>query len=90
MKKFDRMSTMSGTVAEVDPQNRRLTLKGLVMNKMFEVAEDAEFVSHAKPDATLSDLRVGDEIVVSYEQHDLTAIAHGVHVGGTERLRKAA
>lgn len=79
MKTTERMSTMSGTVAHIDLPARRLTIAGLVMNKTFDLADDLTVLTSVKPGAILNDLKVGDEVDVTYEQLDTLALAHLIH-----------
>ena len=90
MKEVERMSTMSGKIADLDVNGRRFTLKSLVMNKTFDVAADATVMTKEKPEAALSDLRPGDPVEVRYEQHEASAIAHAIHQSGVVEHRQAA
>ncbi len=83
MKTTERMSTMSGTVTQINQQARQLTIEGLVMNKTFEIADDFP--------APLSDIKVGEEVSVTYEQHETTAVAHSfVRLNQEQQHREAA
>lgn len=84
------MSTMSGTVAEMDVNGHRLTIKSLVMNKTFDVAADAKVITTIKAEAALSDLKPGDPVEVSYEQNDAGAIAHRIDQAAAVEHKLAA
>ena len=90
MKDVERMSTMNGTVTRVEVNERRLTIASLVMNKTFEVANDATVATTTKPKAALSDLHPGDPVEVTYEQHEAGPIAHRIDQAGAVEHRKAA
>ena len=90
MKSNERMSHMSGTIAQVDAPGLKLIVKGLVMNKTFDVANEASVITSAKPKATLGDLKVGDPVEVTYEQHQSGAIAHRIDQASAQSQPKAA
>lgn len=89
MKQGRGFSMMSGTVAQVDPQHRTLTVRGLVMNKTFDVAADAAIRTDAKPQAGLADLQTGQPVEVRYEQHESICIAHLIDQSA-QQYRQAA
>jgi Cu/Ag efflux protein CusF len=78
MEPEERMSKASGTVQQLDPGARSLTVHGLVLNKSFEVANDAVIAIRANPAAKLTDLKVGDCVEVSYEDQGAVTIAHRI------------
>jgi hypothetical protein len=84
-----RFSVMTGTVMQVDPQGRSLTVQGLVMNKTFDIADNAEISTTENPQADLTDLRPGQSVDVTYEQHHTTTIAHSIRQSAAE-YRQAA
>ncbi len=90
MKEPNRMSHMSGTVAGIDVQNRRLTIQSLVMNKTFELADDVVVITTTKPKAALADLKPGDPVEVTYEQHEAGAVAHRIDQAAAVQHQKAA
>lgn len=90
MKEVTQMSHMSGTITELDANGRRFTIKSLVMNKTFDVAGDATVAATGKPNAALSDLKVGDQVEVIYEQHEAGAVAHRVDQAAAVAHQKAA
>ena len=42
----------------------------------FGIADDATIVTASKQRAGLSDVKAGDEVEVTYEQHEAAAVAH--------------
>jgi Cu/Ag efflux protein CusF len=88
-----KMSKATGTVQKLDPSDRSLTVHGLVLNKTFQVADDAVIATVANPVARFGDLKVGDSVVVTYEEQGAAEIAHRIAQTGaakTEQERKAA
>jgi hypothetical protein len=90
MKTTEHMSHMSGTIASVDPQARNLTIQSLVVNKTFDIADDAAIITPAQPHAELRDLKVGELVEVTYEQHAAVCLAHRVDEASALKHRKAA
>jgi Cu/Ag efflux protein CusF len=90
MKEAERMSTMNGTIGDLDVNGRRLTIKGLVMNKTFEVPADVIVVTVTNPKAALSDLKTGEPVDVTYEQHQTAAVAHRIDQASAVQHQKAA
>jgi len=90
MKATNQMSHMSGTIASVDSQARDLTIKSLVMNKTFKIADDAEIITPTQPHADVKDLKAGDPVEVTYEQHEAVCVAHRVDEASALEHRKTA
>ena len=90
MKTTEQMSHMGGTIASVDPQQRSLTIESLVINKTFKVADDAEIISLSKKHAALKDLKVGEPVEVTYEQHEPICLAHRLDEVSAKKHQKAA
>ena len=57
----------TGTVADIFTQKREVTLKGTVKNTTYELNKDGTVYLNGKK-ASLSDIREGDEVRVTYEQ----------------------
>src|SRR5262245_35801071 len=68
--------TVTGTIEKIDSVGHSLTIKGAVKSKTFKMANDATITTTAKTDAALSDLKVGDKIIVTYEERNGVMTAH--------------
>lgn len=76
------MSRATGTVQMTDPNGHTLTVHGLVLNKTFQMAEDAVITTRDKPEADLRDLKIGDAVEVAYEEQGAVSLAHRVMDSG--------
>jgi Cu/Ag efflux protein CusF len=59
--------TFSGALTAIDLNDRTLKAKAFLNGKKFNVANDCAIVISGKPDARLSDLKLGDKLVFSYD-----------------------
>ncbi|HTL73032.1 MAG TPA: DUF5666 domain-containing protein [bacterium] len=66
------MSTYTGTVAAVDPNEHVLSVKGWLLHKSFNLGGGCAYTLLDKPTATATDLRPGEKVEVSYQN------VHGV------------
>lgn len=57
----------SGTVADVVKEKRELTLKGVLKNTTYELTKKGTVWVDGK-ESTLSDIRAGDEVLLTYER----------------------
>ncbi len=89
-KASEQLSHMRGTIDQIDPGRRRVTIRSLVVNKTFEVAGDATIFTAGKSGAGLNDLQRDQEVDVFYEQHDTTCIAHRLEAAPAQPQQKAA
>ena len=64
----------TGMVVAVNPNEHTLDVKGLWMTKTFNLGDDCSYVQLDKPAGTMSDLRSGEKVTVTYVD------AHGVRV----------
>jgi len=62
-----RNETFIGTIQALDAEARTVKAKGLASEKKFNLAKDCNIVLEGKPQGKLSDLRIGDQVVFSYE-----------------------
>lgn len=60
-------TTFSGTVNSVDMEKRQVTVKGAWGNKTFQVRDDSKLVFKEKGDISLSGLKVGHKVNLTYE-----------------------
>jgi hypothetical protein len=90
MKTTEQMSHMGGTIAELDPQGRKVTINSLILNKTFRVADDAEIITPSKKHAALKDLKVGEPVEVTYEQHEPVCLAHRLDEVSAIKHQKSA
>jgi hypothetical protein len=62
-----------------------MTVQALPLIKMFAIAPDCEVITETKPQASVEDLRIGDEVEVTYQDVSGTLIAHRIiQRNGTE------
>lgn len=62
--------TFNGTLTAIDLNERTLKAKAFLSSKQFDLADDCSIVISGKPDAGLSDLRLGEKLVLSYDDVD--------------------
>ena len=74
-----KASETIGTVADVLPDRKEITLKGTLKNTTYEMAKNATFWVDAKARA-IADVRPGDEVLMTYEKHGDRYIANDVTV----------
>lgn len=65
-----------GTVTAIDAVEKTVTVKGFIFSKTFNASDACKVALEDKPEATLSDLRVGQKVEVHYQN------AQGVLVAG--------
>ncbi len=63
-------TTFSGTVNNVDMEKRLVTVKGAWGNKTFQVRDDSKLVLKEKGDISLSGLKVGHKVNLTYENEN--------------------
>ena len=63
-------NTVSGPISGIDASTRILKLSGAFANKIFKVNREAKVVISTMPEAKLEDLKVGDQVEVSYQEKD--------------------
>ena len=66
---------VSGTISAMDVSARIIRLSGAFANKTFKVGPDAQIVISRIPEATLNDLKVGDQVDISYHEQDGAFVA---------------
>ena len=66
---------VSGTISAIDVSARIIRLNGAFANKIFKVSPDAQIVVSRVPEATLNDLKVGDQVDISYHEQDGAFVA---------------
>src|SRR5206468_2100254 len=81
-------ATFVGTLDAIDASARMVKAKHLVGIKKFNLADNCKIVINGKPDASLSDLRLGQKLVLTYDEVDgvnvVTRIAPAEGSTGTE------
>ena len=87
MKPEQHMSRATGTIETIDPKSHSMTVHGLVLNKTFQVADDAVIGTPTKPEAGLGDLKIGDSVEVGYEEQGNMSIAHRIADRGAVKGR---
>ena len=66
---------VSGTISAIDVSARIIRLSGAFANKIFKVSPDAQIVVSRVPEARLNDLKVGDQVDISYHEQDGAFVA---------------
>src|ERR1051326_4248468 len=69
---------ISGTISAIDTAGQTMTVKGLLLSKTLKVGSDAQIAVEGKTGATLSDLKVGDHVEVSYRKEGSTFVAERI------------
>jgi Cu/Ag efflux protein CusF len=63
-------ATFTGSLTAIDLNDRTLKAKTLLGAKKFNLADDCRILVGDKPDAKLSDLKLGDKLVISYDDQN--------------------
>lgn len=63
-----KSAAFSGALTAVDLNDRTLKAKNMLSAKTFNVADGCTIVIAGKPDARLSDLKLGEKLVFNYEE----------------------
>lgn len=74
-----RAQEASGTVADVFKDKNEVTLKGTIKNTTYEMNKNATVWINGKQSA-LNQIRIGDEVLVTYEQRGDRNVANDVTV----------
>ncbi len=59
--------TYTGTVNAVDPNERTLDVKGIMLSKKFNLGDNCAYALWNKPAGTIGDLRPGEKVTVAYQ-----------------------
>src|SRR5688572_17938323 len=70
--------TYTDTVASVEPKERTLAVKGLVRNKAFNIGDNCAFTYVDKGAGTISGLRPGQKVMVSYRNANGVLVANHI------------
>ncbi len=73
-----KVATFAGVIHTLDAQNRTLEVRAAVFTKQFAAAPDCEVVIKDKPKANLADLKVGDQVNVTYQEVAGALVAHRI------------
>ena len=57
----------TGMVTSIDPQERTLSVHGMVLNRNFNLGDTCGFATWDKPDAGIKDVRTGEKVTVNYQ-----------------------
>jgi hypothetical protein len=78
--------TYVGTVRAIDCDTRTVRAKRMLSEKTFRLADGCRIVINGHADGSLSDLRIGDRITLTYENANgvLVASCLGREPAGTE------
>ena len=80
-------AAFTGQITDLDLDQMTMTVQALPLIKIFAIAPDCEVITKTKPQASLEDLRVGDEVEVTYQDVGGTLIAHRIlQRNGNERF----
>src|SRR6478609_10360783 len=73
-----KAETFVGTIQALDARTRTVKARSFMTEKKFALADDCRIVVANKPDASLRDLRIGDQVEFSYENADGVLIANRI------------
>jgi Cu/Ag efflux protein CusF len=76
-------ATFSGSLTAIDLNERTLKAKTFLNAKKFNVADHCNIVISGKPEARLSDLKLGDKLVFSYDDVNGVNIVTRIATAGT-------
>jgi hypothetical protein len=68
-------ATFVGTLNAIDASARTVKAKQLIGDKKFNLADNCEIVVNGKPGGSLSDLRLGQKLALSYDEIDGVNVA---------------
>ena len=74
----------SGVIASMDAKEKTVTVKGLLFNKTFNIADNCAVIAGDKKEAALSDLRPGQKVNVAYKDASGVLVANRI---AQEKLR---
>jgi len=77
-KAATRERTFGGTVSAVDQKERTVTVKGTFGKRVFNAGDNCIVSFSGKPDASLTDLRPGHKVEVSYRNAQGVPVAHRI------------
>jgi Cu/Ag efflux protein CusF len=81
-----KSATFVGTLDAVDVSARTVKAKHLLGNKKFNLADGCAIVLEGKPDAQLSDLKIGQKFAFSYDEVDGVNVVNRIaQVEGTAK-----
>ena len=73
-----QQKTFKGMATRVDPAEKAVLVKGFWGTKRFNVASDCKVLMQDKADATLTDLRPGQRLEVTYERAEGVLVGHRI------------
>jgi hypothetical protein len=85
-----KIAMFTGIIEDLHAGARTLEVKAVLITKKFNVAPDCEVVVTDKPKAGLDDLKVGDEVNVTYQEQAGGLIAHRIEHKGVSPAEKEA
>lgn len=74
--------TFTGALTAIDLNDRTLKAKAFMSAKKFNLADDCQILVGDKQDAKLSDLRLGDKLVLSYDEDNGVNIVNRIATSG--------
>jgi Cu/Ag efflux protein CusF len=75
--------TFKGAMTAIDMNDRTLKAKAMLTAKKFNLADDCQIVVGDKPGAKMSDLKLGDQLIISYDDQKGVNIVNRIEVAGT-------
>jgi Cu/Ag efflux protein CusF len=85
-----KRKSYKGTIDSIDSTAKTVTVKKATTSKTFKIADDAKFATADKKDATLADLKQGDQVNIRFTEEGDTAIAHRIaHTATKETAEKS-
>jgi Cu/Ag efflux protein CusF len=70
--------TYTGTVNAVDPNERTLDVKGIMLSKKFNLGDNCVYALWNKPAGAMGDLRPGEKVTIAYQNVDGVFVADRV------------
>ena len=74
--------TFKGAMTAIDMNDRTLKAKAMLTAKKFNLADDCQIVIGDRPGAKMSDLKLGDQLVISYDDQKGVNIVNRIEVSG--------
>jgi hypothetical protein len=71
-------AVFTGQITDLDLDQMTMTVQALPLIKIFTISPDCEVITKAKSRASLGNLRVGDEVEVTYQDVSDRLIAHRI------------
>ncbi len=78
------LRTFTGEITSIEKIAGQVTIRKFPVSKTFLVARDCKFTTTDKPNATLKDFKVGDNVKVKYEEAKDGLVARLIIIRGID------